>query len=382
MGVTATNVPEFRGQRSLSLSDLQDLAEVVKALMLQSDAPPGKVRTGAVKVPPAHDIPGSGLYFSGVFYEQPASRVARPGTIKDIHWASGIDRPAIARGHALLPLAETVDASGVAHASPVAGGLSTVRVADSAISAPRILPGGILELPRSSGGGGDMPLAEFGGASAVAVPGAVGGLVFAEACPSPAARAGCIYFPFAHTEGSGMERPGVLRSVSFVRGLEVPRIVEGALQLPPGGGEMPLAAFGDWAPSGIAVPGAVGGISFESGIGGPTASAGHIALPMANDTGTGDARRGGIESISFVSGIDAPRIYEGVIQLPQGGSGGGGPVGVQTVSGINMAWEAIGDGAQRATVARVHLDIGDNLDVPLNLEVGLSEGYLTFALTS
>lgn len=380
MGVTATNVPEFRGQRSLSLSDLQDLAEVVKALMLQSDAPPGKVRTGAVKVPPAHDIPGSGLYFSGVFYEQPASRVARNGTIKDIHWSSGIDRPALARGHALLPLAETVDASGVALASPVAGGLSTVRVADSAISAPRILPGGILELPRSSGGG-DLPMAEFGGASAVAVPGAVRGLVFAEAYTSPEARDGCIYFPFAHTEGSGMERPGVLRSVSFVSGLAAPRIVEGALQLPSGGGDMPLAAFGSSAPSGVAQPGALAGLSFESGMEQPRAYAGNIYFPLANYNGAGTARPGALQMVEYVSGISAPRIVEGSLQLPQGGSGGG-PVGVQTVSGINMAWDAIGDGARRATVARVHLDIGGNLYVPLNLEVGLSEGYLTFALTS
>lgn len=380
MGVTATNVPEFRGQRSLSLSDLQDLAEVVKALMLQSDAPPGKVRTGSVKVPPAHDIPGSGLYFSGVFYEQPASRVARNGTIKDIHWSSGIDRPAIARGHALLPLAETVDASGAAHASPVAGGLSTVRVADSAISAPRILPGGILELPRSSGGG-DMPLAEFGRASAVAVPGAVRGLVFAEAYTSPAARDGCIYFPFAHTEGSGLERPGVLRSVSFVSGLAAPRIVEGALQLPPGGGEIPLAAFGSSAPSGVAQPGALAGLSFESGIAQPRAYAGNIYFPLANYNGAGTARPGALQMVEYVSGISAPRIWEGSLQLPQGGSGGG-PAGVQDVNGSAIDWQALGDGAMRATVARIALQVSDSVTFPLALEVGQSGGYMTFALTS
>ena len=379
MGVTATNVPEFRGQRSLSLSDLQDLAEVVKALMLQSDAPPGKVRTGAVKVPPAHDIPGSGLYFSGVFYEQPASRVARNGTIKGIHWASGIDRPAIARGHALLPLAETVDASGVALASPVAGGLSTVRVADSAISAPRILPGGILELPRSSGSGGDMPLAEFGGASAVAVPGAVRGLVFAEAYTSPEARTGCIYFPFAHTESSGMERPGVLRSVSFVSGISAPRIVEGALQLPPGG-DMPLAAFGSSAPSGVAQPGALAGLSFESGMEQPRAYAGNIYFPLANYNGAGTARPGALQMVEFVSGISAPRIWEGSLQLPQGSSGG--PAGVQDVNGSRLDWQALGDGSMRATVARVYLQVSDSMQVPIALEVGQSGGYMTFALTS
>lgn len=237
MGVTATNVPEFRGQRSLSLSDLQDLAEVVKALMLQSDAPPGKVRTGAVKVPPAHDIPGSGLYFSGVFYEQPASRVARNGTIKDIHWASGIDRPAIARGHALLPLAETVDASGVALASPVAGGLSTVRVADSAISAPRILPGGILELPRSSGGGGDVPTANWGNDTPASYeyPGLIGGMSFDSQTGEPWAIAGHIYFPLAHYGTSVDGWPGALRSVKFASGVDLPRIEHGVLELPAGG---------------------------------------------------------------------------------------------------------------------------------------------------
>lgn len=375
MGVTASNVPEFRGQRSLSLSDLQDLAEVVKALMLQSDAPPGKVRTGAVKVPPAHDIPGSGLYFSGVFYEQPASRVARNGTIKDIHWASGIDRPAIARGHALLPLAETVDASGVALASPVAGGLSTVRVADSAISAPRILPGGILELPRSSGGG-DMPLAEFGGASGVAVPGAVRGLVFAEAYTSPAARAGCIYFPFAHTEGSGMERPGVLRSVSFVNGLAAPRIVEGVLQLPPGGGgdDLPLAAFGQ--ASEPTVPGAVQGLSFESGIEAPLARSGYLCVPMADSA---RERRGGMCGVRYTSAVSEPRIAEGWLELPPAS---GALQGVQDVNGSAIDWNRLGDGSMRATVARVYLQVSDSMQVPIALDVGQSGGYMTFALTS
>lgn len=379
MGVTASNVPEFRGQRSLSLSDLQDLAEVVKALMLQSDAPPGKVRVGSVKVPPAHDIPGSGVYFSGVFYEQPASRVARPGTLQDIHWASGIDRPAIARGHAMLPLAETVDESGVPHATAVAGGLAGVQLATSGISAPRILPGGILELPASTGGGGDIPLAEFGGASAVAVPGAVRGLVFAEAYTSPEARAGCIYFPFAHTEGSGMERPGVLRSVSFVSGLEAPRIVEGALQLPPGGGDMPLAAFGSSAPSGVAQPGALAGLSFESAMEQPRAYAGNIYFPLANFSGPGTARPGALQAVKIVSGISEPRIVEGSLQLPQGGSG---PVGVQDVNGSCIDWNNLGEGSMRATVARIALQVSDSMTVPLALEVGMAGGYMTFAMTS
>lgn len=377
MGVTATNVPEFRGQRSLSLSDLQDLAEVVKALMLQSDAPPGKVRTGAVKVPPAHDIPGSGLYFSGVFYEQPASRGARNGTIKDIHWASGIDRPALARGHALLPLAETVDASGVAHASPVAGGLSTVRVADSAISAPRILPGGILELPRS-GGGGDMPLAEFGQASGLTVPGAVQGLVFSSEVSAPAASAGMISFPLANFTGPGTARPGALQMVEYVSGISAPRIVEGSLQLPPGGGgdDIPLAAFGQ--ASGPTVPGIVQGLSFESGIEAPLAREGYLCVPMADSA---RERRGGMCGVRYTSAVSEPRISEGWLELPQGGSSGG-PAGVQDVNGSRLDWQALGDGSMRATVARVYLQVSDSMQVPIALEVGQSGGYMTFALTS
>lgn len=375
MGVTATNVPEFRGQRSLSLSDLQDLAEVVKALMLQSDAPPGKVRTGAVKVPPAHDIPGSGVYFSGVFYEQPASRVARPGTIKDIHWSSGIDRPAIARGHALLPLAATVNASGVALASPVAGGLSTVRVADSAISAPRILPGGILELPRSSGGGGDAPLAAFGSSapSGVAVPGLVQAMSFESNLDAPRAYNGEVYFPYASYEyGQGVV-PGVLRAVSFERSISYPRVVNGNVHLP-------LAAFGSSSASGIGFPGGVQGMQFEEGLDAPRAENGTIYFPLADYDGAHPVP-GAVQSICYVTGIDAPRIEQGIIVLPGDGSSGV-PAGVQDVNGSRIDWQALGDGAMRATVARGYLQVSDSMQVPIALEVGQSGGYMTFALTS
>jgi hypothetical protein len=249
-------------------------------------------------------------------------------------------------------------------------------VADSAISAPRILPGGILELPRSGGGGGDVPLAAFGSSapSGVAVPGLVQALSFESNLDAPRAYNGEVYFPFASNENGQEIVPGVVRAVSFERSISYPRVLNGNIHLP-------LAAFGSSSASGIGFPGGVQGMQFESALSAPRAENGSIYFPLANYSGAGTARPGALQMVEYVSGISAPRILEGSLQLPQGGSGGA-PAGVQDVNGSAIDWQALGDGAMRATVARIDLQVSDSVSVPLALEVGMAGGYMTFALTS
>lgn len=209
MGVTAANVPSFRGQSSLSLTDLQDLTEVVKALMLQSDAPPGRVRTGAAKAVPAHNPPEGGVYFEGKEYHKSHYFRPRPGLVQDMRFDERVTTPCFVQGHALLPLAQTTDGGGSA-VDTVPGGIAGIRFVEG-LTAPRIAPGGIIELPPGGGGSAPPPLAQWGENAAQTVPGLIQLLTFESVYEKPEAAGGQIYFPLAATvDEEGADRPSAV----------------------------------------------------------------------------------------------------------------------------------------------------------------------------
>ena len=223
---------------------------------------------------------------SGVEYETTAGI---PGLLHRISWASGITRPYVADGHAVLPLA-----AGETAGSSVAGGIAGVQwAADPSITTPRILPGGIIELPRSSGG--ELPLAEFGGAS------------------------------------------------------------------------------------GITVPGAVQGMLFNTRIEAPVAAGGIVELPLADSGGSGSAvRMGGMCGVRYTTAVSEPRIAEGWLELPPAS---GALQGVLDITGSPVTWQQLeGLAGSRVTAAGFTLQVGENNYIPLYLDVGYSGGMLSFAL--
>lgn len=404
MGVTAANVPSFRGQASLSLGDLQDLVEVVKALMLQADAPPGRVRTGSAKAVPAHDPPEGGVYFNGKFYEKNTYFRPRPGLVQDMAFATSVTEPCFVHGHGFLPLAQTVDEAGTAHSTPVAGGVAGVRYAtDSSVDAPRILPGGIIELPMFGSGvepGVKCPLAQWGSMVASPVAGLIGGLGWVSGVDEPYADHGKIYFPLAATvDASGIDRPsavaGAIAGIRYADTSAVdsavgsgvgPRILPGGIiELPSPGDGLPLASWGEGQNN---VPGLIQELTFDRRYEKTVASGGQIYFPYAATVDASMVERlsavaGAIAGVRYASDstVDAPRILPGgIIELPLPGSVGW-PNGVKPLSGSAISWEALSAVAGGVEVARGNFGPSGQ-EVPVSLYVGYESGFLTFSLTS
>lgn len=316
MGVTAANVPTFRGQQALSLADLQDLTEVVKALMCQSDAPPGRVRTGAAKAVPAHDPPESGVYFGGKLYAKSHYFRPRPGLVQDMAFQEGLTEPCFVQGHGLLPLAQTADAAGSAIDKAIPGGIAGIRYVEG-LTAPRIAPGGIIELPPGGGGSAPPPLAQWGENAAQTVPGLIQLLTFEKVYEKPEAAGGQIYFPLAATvDESGIDRPS-------------------------------------------AVAGAIAGIRYAE-----TSEGDSSAVGSGVDTPT----------------LAAPRILPGgIIELPPPDAGS--LKGLVSVYGSAVEWNAVEQQAgSQEKVASVILSTPSG-SIPLSLYVGIQNGFLSFSLS-
>lgn len=318
MGVTAANVPSFRGQPSLSLTDLQDLTEVVKALMLQADAPPGRVRTGAAKAVPAHDPPESGVYFGGKFYGKNTYFRPRPGLVQDLAFKEGLTEPCFLQGHGLLPLAQTADASGSAVDKAIPGGIAGIRYVEG-LTAPRIAPGGIIELPPGGGGSAPPPLAQWGENAAQTVPGLIQLLTFEKVYDKPAAYGGQIYFPLAATvDDEGADRPS-------------------------------------------AVAGAIAGIRY--------------AEPSPEDSSVGSGVGSGVDTPPLA----APRILPGgIIELPPPGVA---LKGLVSADGTSVPWGNVEmQAGSQEKVATVQLSTASG-NIPLSLYVGIRNGFLSFSLS-
>lgn len=232
-------MPNFSGKASLSLADLQALADVVRANMLHAEAPPPPVRVGVALPRPAHHVPAGGMYFGESFIAPVASHVSRPGLVKSLEFASGIEQPAFLSGRGFLPLAATVDGRGNLRATAVAGALADVRWStDSAISYPRILPGGVLEIPE--GGGAMPPLANWDPTSVMNNPGLLAAVYFTASVSAPNVADGLLQLPTAATvdEYFSPLPSAVIGALSAARWTEdssvnAPRIMPGGiLELP------------------------------------------------------------------------------------------------------------------------------------------------------
>jgi hypothetical protein len=243
MGVTAANIPNFSGKASLSLADLQALADVVRANMLQAEQPPARVRVGVARPRPAHDVPPGGAYFGESFVAPVPSQVSRPGLVQSLEFMAGLERPAFVHGKGYIPLAETESADGVVWSSPVAGGLAGVQWAeDSSVSAPRIRPGGLLEIPR--GGGAMPPLAEWEPPDK-SVPGLIQAVYFSSGVEQPKVSFGNVYIPEAATVDTYFQPlasavVGAIAGVQYATESDIdqPRILPGGiLELPQPGAE-------------------------------------------------------------------------------------------------------------------------------------------------
>ena len=236
--ISANTVPTFSDKPSLSLQALDQLAATVQAAL---SAPPTQapgsagVRIGR-RYAPAHDIPAGStpIYFSGVAYGPNEYFRPRPGLLQDVGFSSQVDKPVLLQGHALIPLARTVDDYGFPLASPVTGALAGVRT-DSGISSAFIGADGCLNLPAAGSGvttGGVTYFAQFG-SGVDTVPGLVQGLTF-EDTESPRAYNGIVYFPAAYFDGEQTTRFGAVRSIKCgASSLTQPMISNGDILLPP-----------------------------------------------------------------------------------------------------------------------------------------------------
>lgn len=390
MGVTASNIPNFSGKASLSLADLQALADVVRANMLQADAPPARVRVGVSRPRPAHDVPAEGAYFGESFVAPVSSHVSRPGLVQSLEFMSGLSRPAFVHGKGYIPLAESVDAEGYFLPTPVAGALSGARWAtDSSVAYPRILPGGVLEIPPTSGGGGiaPPPLAEWD-AEDKSVPGLIAAVYFASEVERPRIDFGNMRLPMAATvDSSSVELSsavaGAIAGVQYATDSSVdkPRILHGGIiELPQNAASAPLANFG---PGKETVPGLVANVAFSLGDPEPSASNGFVSIPLAATVDSASnkltpAIMGAVGGARWAAGsVTEPRIAPGgIIEIPRGDS----LQGIQDATGNAVTWDNVSSlpGAQ-VKVASLLLNSGGT-SLPLSLFAGYNDGFLTFAL--
>ena len=385
MAVTASQLPRFDGQTTLSLADLQALADCVRAAMQTTEAPPGLRRLGSAKAVRAHSLPaGQVIYFSGVEVQTPSYFLPRPGLVQDIGWQAGLTQPCIVRGHALLPLAQTHDDGGNAMTSGIAGGISAA-IFDPAITSPRITAGGVLRLPPAGEGGTvSAPLAYFGSGITQPVPGLVGSVSF-DAEAEAHANNGNVFLPLAYFTGGEATRPGGIRAIYQAEdsAIDKPLILNGDIYLPPPSGsgvECPLAYFGSGQLSQQA--GKIAGFIFNLGIESPECSAGVIQFPAADFNGPGATRFGAIGAISVDSSIDSPEIRNGEILLPAYGSSTS-IAGLRDYNGYPYPFEELGGGgAQRTLLARQMLSTSDGKGVGVELYAAYDRGFLQFALES
>lgn len=192
-------IPEFAGQKRLSLTDLQVLADAVAECGVAPVVVPMAPRAGAVKYGLCNfNAEGDGC--DGV-----AGVVDGPGLIEGVAFKGGLSEPRVNEGLMELPMAS----------EGVAGGLRGVRV-DPALYCPALVNGELL-LPPGGGGSGEWPVLTVA-PSASEVWSVNNGRIevgLADDCD------GCA---------------GVIGKVEMRADVAVPRIRQGVLMLPVGGG--------------------------------------------------------------------------------------------------------------------------------------------------
>lgn len=369
----ASPLPVFSGKKSLSLGDLDSLANAVRDAQLKIASVGGAPRRGQVHVGNAWYIPspvgglGSTPYFSAI----------SPGLIVGVGYSRAYDVPLILNGMMTLPMAhmelhEEIDPEDN-HVSYYPGAVDAVEVV--AGHAAR-LNKGCVELPLAR-----SPEVEAASGVEYETSGPIPGLLqrvsWQTGITRPLVRDGDVLLPLAAGESTGSSVAGGIAGIRYAADPTVtaPRILPGGIiELPQGGGgELPLAEFG--GVSVITVPGAVQGMSFASGIEAPRAARGIVELPLADSE---RERRGGMCGVRYTSAVSEPRIADGWLELPPAS---GALQGVLDINGSPVTWQQLeGLAGSRVTVAGYTLQLGASDFVSLYLDAGYSGGMLCFSL--
>lgn len=371
----ASPLPVFSGKKSLSLGDLDSLANSVRDAQLKIASVGGAPHRGMVQVGNAWYIPspvgglGGTPYFSAI----------SPGRIAGVEYSRAYDVPLILDGMLTLPMAhmelhEEIDPEDN-HTSYYPGAVDAVEVV---AGSPIGLCKGCIQIPLARG-----PQVEDASGVEYETSGPIPGLLqrvsWETGITRPLVQDGDVRLPLAAGETAGSSVAGGIAGVQWAAdpSITAPRILPGGIiELPrSSGGELPLAEFG--GASGIVVPGAVRGLTFESGLAAPRAYNGNVYFPLADDTGSGVTRPGAMQGARYATGISEPRITSGWLELPQGGA----LQGVQDINGSPVTWQQLeGLAGSRVTAAGFTLQVGESEYIPLYLDVGYSGGMLSFAL--
>lgn len=311
-------IPHFAGKNSLSLTDLQALADAVP--------PP------CPHVQPATATRGRVQYDNADYNlatlaadecSGTAARPDSPGMLATVAYAA-TDAPYIDSGNLVLPLAHDYSPSDSSLPDESAtGGVASINVVED-LKRPQINRGDI-RLPLAQSDWGDD--AE----GAMYTPGLVYGVQYdnADACEGsvlPRIDQGIIHLPSSQEGGSGCAcelaqydecgaQVGLIQSVEFVGYMTRPKIVDGAIQ-----------------------------------------------LPLATTNGACPGVCGGVQSVIMDSGAQEATITNGIICLPVPGI-----KGLQTINGP-MSWDAL------ACAGMVRLYEADAMGFGVQAEV--TSGYL------
>ena len=304
MAKSAKQVPTFAGQKKLSLEDVQALADLLAAQGLTVEDVPAGVHRGRRQYALAN------YTSSPVDFLEPEE--SNDGMIRAVSYSTYAEFPYIVDGEILHPYAQdyyTEMGDGTLEETEIAGVLQ--RVEARAGLRRSVIVAGSLQLA--------LACSEFEGDSSISV-------------------------------------PGLLWGVEYDSSVSAPRLVEGLLQLPPGGGGCPPAEYDG---SSVSVLGSVNAIILGSSVSAPCIHSGTIKIPPADD-GTGEhppaygllraARWHSDEmtdsSVSFMSSVHPPQVRQGELVLPVG------VLGFLNTSGQRVALrDCYTAGAQRTTLA-------------------------------
>ncbi len=301
-------MPTFAGQKKLSLEDVQALADLLAAQGLTVESVPAGVHRGRKQYALAN------YTSSTVDFLEPEE--SNDGVIRAVGYSVYAEFPYIYEGEIIHPHAQdyyTEMEDGTLEETEVAGVLQ--RVEARAGLRRSVIVDGSLRLALAS--------SEFEADSSISV-------------------------------------PGLLWGVEYDSAVTAPRLVDGLLQLPPGGGGCPPAEYDG---SGVSVLGSVQAIVLGSSVSAPCIHSGTIKIPPADD-GTGEhpaaygllrsARWNEAEmtdsSVSWLSSVHPPCVRQGELVLPVG------VLGFRNTSGQRVPLrDCYTSGAQRTTLATLTL---------------------------
>lgn len=320
-------MPTFAGQKQLSLEDVQVLADLLAAQGLTVESVPAGVHRGRKQYALAN------YTSSPVDFLEPEE--SNDGVIRAVSFSPNAKFPYIFDGEIVTPHAQdyyTERADGTLEESEVPGVLQRVEAREG--------------LRRSVIVDGELRLA---------------------------------YANSEYYKDSSISVPGLMWGVEYDSSVTAPRLVEGLLKLPPGGGGgCPPAQYDG---SGVSVPGSVQAITWGSSILAPRIDDGNIRLPTAHAESRSAMRMGAVEwlgwdpesfedsSVLMSSAVEHPRITEGQAFIPPG------VLGFREVSGQRVALrDCYTNGAQRTALAILNLTDNETRE----LCVDYRDGFLQF----